>query len=123
MSTISVLIVDDEEEFASTLAERLALRELKVTVSYSGEDALAMLRKHKVDVVLLDVMMPGIGGLDTLKAILAADADAAVIMLSGHADINTAVQGINQGAYYYLVKPVNIDELVHRIEDAHGGVG
>ena len=123
MTGIAVLIVDDEAEFATALAERLALRGMEISVSYSGEDALETLGDRHIDVVLLDVMMPGLGGIDTLKEILSDDPSAAVIMLSGHADINTAVQGMKLGASDYLVKPVDIDELVDRIEDAHGGAG
>lgn len=118
MARISVLIVDDEPEFADVLSERLSLRDMDISVAYCGEDALKILEKETFDVILLDVMMPGLGGIETLTAILKQDPDAAVIMLSGHADMNTAMEGMNRGAFYYLVKPVDIEELVYRLEDA-----
>ncbi|MDJ0763850.1 MAG: response regulator [Myxococcota bacterium] len=122
MPSIRVLIVDDEQEYATALAERLTMRNLDVATADSGESALAALEKRPVDVVVLDVMMPGMGGLDVLVEIKKHYPKVSVLLLSGHAEMQTAIKGMELGAYDYLVKPVNIDELIYKIEDAHQAV-
>ena len=119
MADIRVLIVDDEKDYVAVLSERLAIRGIEVTGVTSGEDALSSLETQPVDVIVLDVMMPGLSGIETLVEIKKRYSYAAVIMLSGHADVETAIKGMELGAYDYLVKPVSIDELLYKIEDAH----
>ena len=114
-----VLLVDDEEEFREVLGERLARRGVAVTDAGSGEEALAALATGPVDVVILDVRMPGLGGIETLRRIKQAYPSVEVIMLSGVADVDTAVAGLDLGAFDYMVKPVDIEELMYRLEDAH----
>ena len=119
MTRLSVLIVDDERDFAEALAERLEIRDIDVKIAVSGEAALLALDVRACDVVVLDVGMSGMNGIDTLKAIKARFPDVGVVMLSGHADVSTAVSAMSMGAFDYLVKPVQIDELFFRIQDAH----
>lgn len=120
MSSTRVLIVDDEAEYVEVLSERLSLRGYETLGAASGEEALRLAAENPVDIVLLDVMMPGLGGIETLVQLKARNPGIAVIMLSGHADVNTAIQGMELGAYDYLVKPVTLDELLYKIEDARG---
>ena len=118
MSDFTVMLVDDEEDFILTLAKRLEKRNLRVLKAESGEAALAMLHQEPVDVVVLDVRMPSMDGLQVLKAIKAADPQIEVVMLTGHASIEAAVEGMEQGAFDYLMKPVGIDELLFKLQDA-----
>jgi DNA-binding NtrC family response regulator len=118
-AAIRVLIVDDEKEYVDALVERLGLRGVDVAGTLSGEDALRLLESKPMDVVVLDVLMPGLGGLKTLVEIKERFPETAVIMLSGHADIDTAILGMELGAFDYLVKPTGLDDLLYKIEDAH----
>ena len=115
---IRVLIVDDEVEFVETLAKRLRKRKLAVNGVTSGEAALEQLQATPMDIVVLDVKMPGMGGLDTLREIKKRYASMEVIMLTGHANMEVAIEGMDIGAFDYLMKPVEIDELVYKIQDA-----
>ena len=117
--TIKVLVVDDEEEFAQILANRLEFRNFEVTCAFSGDSALELIRKQDFDVVLLDVLMPGQNGLDTLREITAVNPLIHIIMLTGHARVDTAIQGMELGAYDYLIKPADIEELTEKIMLAH----
>lgn len=119
MSEVRVLLVDDEPEFLRTLAKRLERRGLDVAVASSGAKALQSLAARPTDVVVLDVKMPDMDGLETLEAIRRDHAGTAVVMLTGHADVEAAVQGLSQGAFDYLMKPISIDELIYKIEDAY----
>ncbi|HET9100575.1 MAG TPA: response regulator [Acidobacteriaceae bacterium] len=119
MDPIQVLIVDDEVEFLETVVKRLRKRNLMVTGVSSGEAALAELEKHPVDVVVLDVKMPGMSGLDTLREINRRHNRVKVIMLTGHASTEAAMEGMAIGAFDYLMKPTQIDELVYKIQDAY----
>ena len=112
------LVVDDEGEYVEVLEERLALRGLDVKGALSGERAIEILESDAFDVVVLDVMMPGMGGIAALVEIKKKHPDTQVIMLSGHAEMDTAIKGMELGAFDYLVKPVNLDELLYKIEDA-----
>jgi len=118
MDRCAVLVVDDELEFQEALVERLRHRGFEAASAADGEGALAQLEQRPFDVVLLDVGLPGIGGIETLERIKRAHPTIQVLMLSGHADVKLAVRGMDLGAFDYLVKPVPIEELVYRIEDA-----
>ncbi|MGE4297774.1 MAG: response regulator [Desulfovibrionaceae bacterium] len=113
-----VLLVDDEEDFLSVVAKRLAKRELRVATATSGEGALAHIEAAPVDVVVLDLKMPDMDGLQTLRAIKAMKPGIEVIMLTGHADLATAVSGMEIGAFDYLLKPTDVDELLYKLRDA-----
>ena len=117
---IKVLVVDDEEDFREALTRRLALRQLEVHSVESGEAALSTLNTQPVDVVVLDVRMPGMGGIATTQAIKHSHPLVEVILLTGHASLDASIKGMALGAFDYLLKPIGIDELVFKIEDAHG---
>jgi signal transduction histidine kinase len=113
-----VLLVDDEVDFVTSLGQRLALRDLPTLTATSGPDALAVLENHQVDVVVLDVRMPGMDGIETLRRIKEADPRVEVVMLTGHADLESALEGMRFGFFDYLTKPVQLPTLIEKIEDA-----
>jgi len=114
-----VLLVDDEVEFLQTVTKRLERRKLSVTAAHSGEEALQQLEGTGADVVVLDVRMPGLDGIETLRRIKSAHPLVEVIMLTGHASVEAAIEGMELGAFDYLMKPVEFDELLYKIQDAH----
>ncbi len=115
---IKVLLVDDEASFVETLSKRLALRRLEVVTAASADEALAILDRDEIDVVVLDVRMPGIGGIEATRMIRKAHPAVEVILLTGHASLEASMEGMTMGAFDYLLKPVSIDELMFKIEDA-----
>ncbi len=117
--TTRVLIVDDEEKFADYLNKRLSNRDYTVSVALSGEEALEKIKDHKFDVVILDVLMPGMDGIETLRSIKKIKPLTEVIMLTGHASVESGVEGMKLGAYDYLMKPCDIDELVSKLNKAY----
>lgn len=116
---VRVLLVDDEESYVETLRKRLMRRGLSVMIANSGEQALATLNDNPMDVVLLDVKMPGMDGMETLTRIKQAHPRVEVIMLTGHANVDVAIRGMEQGAFDYLMKPAEMDDLYYKIQDAH----
>lgn len=118
MSEPRVLIVDDEKEFASTLAERLNLRDMDAMAVYCAEDALALIHTadHVPDVVLLDLKMPNIDGLQALEAIKQYDPSIEVIMLTGHGE-KKIIEGISNMILAYIIKPVDLKELIKKINE------
>ena len=118
MGTPNILLVDDETEFVENLAERLRLRGFTVRIAPDGARALELIRAEPFNGVVLDVMMPGMDGLETLREIKKIDATVEVILLTGHARTQAALEGIREGAFDYLIKPVDIDELSFRLQDA-----
>lgn len=117
MST-KVLLVDDEEQFVDVLAQRLETRGFHVSTAFNGDDAIAYVEAHDVDVVILDVLMPGRNGIETLQEIRRIRPITEVIMLTGHGTVETAIQGMKFGAYDYLMKPTDTAELVEKITAA-----
>lgn len=118
MDQIDVLLVDDETDFLDSLTERLSLRSLQVITATSGPEALELLTARPVDVVVLDVRMPGMDGIETIKEIKKSHPLVEVILLTGHASLQASIQGMELGAFDYLLKPAAIDELVYKIQDA-----
>jgi len=114
-----IMIVDDEESFTNSLAERLELREFDVTVSFSGNDALEKIKKLNFDVIILDVAMPGIDGIEALREIKKIKPLTEVIMLTGHATVETAIEGMKLGATDYLMKPCEAEDLMEKINNAY----
>jgi DNA-binding NtrC family response regulator len=118
----SVLLVDDEASFVETLSKRIAKRNLKVSIALSGLEALDKLKAgggaSNFDVVILDVKMPGMDGLETLAAIKQKHPNMEVIMLTGHATVESAIEGMKAGAFDYLMKPCDIDLLLAKIDRA-----
>jgi two-component system, NtrC family, sensor kinase len=116
---IRVLVVDDEVEFVDVLQERLANRGFDVFKAYSGDEALQGLDETNPDVVILDFMLPGRDGLSTLNEIKQRHPLVGVIMLTGHAKLETAVEGMKLGAYDFLIKPIETRSLVEKITRAY----
>lgn len=116
MEKFAILLVDDKEEFVSALSNRLLLQGMEVHTATKGEDALAMLQEKTTDVVILDVVMPGMGGLETLRRIKETYPHIQVIMLTGHASTKEGIEGMRLGAFDYLMKPVDIEELIAKMK-------
>lgn len=119
LEKVRTLLVDDEADFIDTLAKRMKRRGLDTSTVNSGEDAIEFLARNPVDVVILDVKMPGMDGIQTLREIRQRHPLTEVIMLTGHANVEVAIQGMEMGAFDYLMKPMAIDDLVYKIQDAH----
>ncbi len=115
---IKILIVDDEIAFANTLAQRLQMRGLKVGVAYDGEQALSKLKEDELDVVVLDLKMPGMDGMEVLQEIKKAYPNIQVIMLTGHGTDKDEEQAKKLGGFDFLNKPVDIDTLEQKIKAA-----
>jgi len=118
MENLKILLVDDEEEFVTTLAERLELRGLQARVALNGEAALQMIEADTPQIVILDVMMPGIGGFEVLRRIKAQHPQLPVILLTGRGSEKEGVKGMQLGAFDYLMKPLNIEELIKKMQEA-----
>ena len=115
----NVLLVDDEAPFVETMTKRLTKRNLNVLKSFSGEEALETLKGNsQIDVVILDVKMPGMDGIETLKEIRKAFPLVEVIMLTGHATVETSIEGMRLGAFDYLMKPCDMEVLMEKVNAA-----
>ena len=114
-----ILVVDDEEKFVHYLSKRLMNRHFDVTSSSSGEDAVEKVKSDGFDVVIMDVIMPGMSGLEALASIKELSEKVEVILLTAHASTQDGVEGIKSGAFDYLTKPVEMDHLVSKIRQAH----
>ncbi len=118
MQNLRILLVDDEEEFVTTLAERLELRGLQARAATNGEDALHMIEADTPQIVILDVMMPGLGGLEVLKQIKSQNPQIHVILLTGRGSTKEGIEGMQLGAFDYLMKPIDIEELIKKMQEA-----
>jgi len=116
---IKVLIADDEKEFVDTLLARLEIRDFSVTAVYSGKAAIEMIEKVKFDVIILDVLMPEMDGIETLKLIKEKSPLTPVIMLTGEATVDNAIQGMKLGAFDFLIKPTDTERLAEKINQAN----
>jgi DNA-binding NtrC family response regulator len=114
-----MLLVDDEDDFRITLAERLKLRKIDVTDAGSGNEAIELVRQKSFDVAVIDVKMPGIDGIETLKQIKQIQPAMEIVMLTGHASIESGIEAMKLGAYNYIMKPCDIDELLIKTGDAY----
>jgi DNA-binding NtrC family response regulator len=119
VSACRVLLVDDEAGFLEPLLKRLNKRGITATASTSGEEALERVQAEPPDVVVLDVKMPGMSGLETLRKIKKNRPLVEVIMLTGHASVEAAIEGMELGAFDYLMKPLELDDLLNKIQDAY----
>jgi DNA-binding NtrC family response regulator len=115
---IKILLVDDEKEFVDTLSERLEMREFDVSVAYSGVAAIGLLDDQSFDVIVLDVLMPGMDGIETLKRMKELAPLTQIIMLTGNATVGNAISGMKHGAYDFLLKPVETRAFVKKINAA-----
>ncbi|MCD6562066.1 MAG: response regulator [Deltaproteobacteria bacterium] len=119
MDYFRTLVVDDEEDFLETLVKRLKKRHIDTTGVPSGELAIEELKKKLFDVVILDVKMPGgMDGIKTLREIKKIQPLAEVIMLTGHASVETSIEGMKLGAFDYLMKPIKLDDLLSKLAQA-----
>ena len=119
MSKPLVMLVDDEVPFVEIMTKRLEKRSLQIISAYDGQEALEKLDKNRnVDVVILDVKMPGMDGIEALREIKKTHPLIEVIMLTGHATVETAIEGMRLGAYDYLMKPCEMDQLMLKVEEA-----
>jgi DNA-binding NtrC family response regulator len=116
---MKVLVVDNETEFASTLAERLRLRKIKAESVYSGAEALAAIPRFLPDVMILDMQMPDMTGLEVLERVKAVDPTIEVILLTGHGSFDAGITGMELGAFDYIVKPVDLIQLMEKIAEAY----
>jgi two-component system OmpR family response regulator len=119
MASFRVLIVDDEEEFVETIVKRLKERGLAAEGVTSGKQALELMQTQDFDVVILDVKMPGMDGIETLREIKKRKPMTEVIMLTGHGSVESGIQGLQLGAYNYVMKPVPLDELLEQMNQAY----
>ncbi len=116
---IHLLMVDDEEKFLHALTERLKLKFFDITPVTNGEDAIAVAQKAQFDVAVVDLQMPGIDGVELLKILKKSHRFLEIIILSGHATIDTAVDCTKLGAFKVLEKPCSFDKLVETITEAY----
>jgi len=119
MDKFRVLIVDDEDDFREAIIKRLRARKVDVEGADSGQKALDMLTNEDFDVVVLDVKMPGMDGIETLRELKLKKPLVEVIMLTGHASVESGIQGMQLGAFDYVMKPVALDDLMDKLRQAH----
>ena len=115
---IKILLIDDEEEFISTLAERLELRGYQCRTAGDGESGIQMIENERFDIAILDLMMPGLNGLDTLRQIKTTNKELPVILLTGHGSTKDGMEGMRLGAFDFLIKPLDIYVLIEKIKSA-----
>jgi DNA-binding NtrC family response regulator len=119
MAIATIMLVDDEVPFVEAMTKRLKRRDLEVEQAFRGDEALKKLTADsKAEVVILDVKMPGMDGVETLKAIKSQAPLVEVIMLTGHATVESAIEGMKLGAFDYLLKPCDMDHLLDKVSEA-----
>jgi len=118
MKELKILIVDDEERFLATTKKLLSKNGYEALTAQSGKDALELIERHMIHVVILDVKMPVMDGIETLREIKKRFPLVEVIMLTGHATVESAVDGLKSGATDYLMKPTDVEELIKKAEEA-----
>jgi DNA-binding NtrC family response regulator len=123
MEPYTALLVDDEKDFVSTLAERLSLRGVDTVVANDGFEAIDVLEDVKPAVVVLDIMMPGLGGLDVLARIKSDHPEMPVILLTGHGLTKDGIEGMRRGAFDYMVKPIKLEGLLEKMNEAVQAAG
>jgi len=116
---INILIVDDEEQFLESMGKRLEVRDFYVITANRGEKAIEAARKYAVDIALVDLKMPGINGEETLKTLKDEHKWMEIVILTGHGNIDSAVECTRSGAYSYLQKPCKLEELLETLKEAY----
>lgn len=119
MTKINLLIVDDEIEFAATLAERMELRGIATQTANNGKEALEMVHASPPDLVVLDLKMPDMSGLEVLQSIKSMHPSIEVIMLTGHGSTASGIEGMEKGAFDYIMKPVDLNDLLEKLKLAY----
>ena len=117
MNKIKILLIDDESEFTSTLAERLEIRGYDAKTTDSGETGIELIQNGNFDIAILDLLMPGMSGLETLRQIKIINTALPVILLTGHGSTKEGVEGMRIGAADYLMKPLDINDLMVKINE------
>lgn len=115
----NVLLIDDDKDFLDVMTERMEARGLDVASSTSAEDALSMIKKGAYDCIILDLQMPGMDGIEALKAIKEIQPEAQIILLTGHATVEKGVEAIKLGATDFIEKPADLETLTRKIKNAH----
>jgi len=119
MTIAKVMLVDDEKPFVDTMVKRLNKREVEIVPAYNGQEALEKLAQdNTIEVVILDIKMPVMDGMEALGKIKSSHPLVEVIMLTGHGTVETGIEGMKKGAFDYLMKPCNTDELVEKVLEA-----
>jgi DNA-binding NtrC family response regulator len=121
VAPIRILLVDDEICYVNVLANRLFKRNILAAKAFSGTEAIQALRKEDFDVIILDLKLEDMDGIEVLKILKKMDPTVNVIMLTGHGSEEAAKDGIKEGAYDYLTKPCELDELIKKIREANAG--
>ena len=119
MATVQLLLVDDEERFLATTKTLLQKRGIDVLTATSGAEAIEIMDRNPVDVVVLDVKMPGLDGVEVLRRLKQDHPLVEVIMLTGHASVETAFEGMKLGALDYVTKPCDVADLLQKINEAY----
>jgi len=119
MEKFRLMVVDDEVDFLETIVKRLQARGIEVTGVESGYQALEVLDQRRPDVIILDVKMPGMDGIETLREIKKKKPLTEIIMLTGHASVESGIKGMQLGAFDYLMKPIALDELLEKVRQAY----
>jgi DNA-binding NtrC family response regulator len=119
LDTINLLIVDDEKDFVDSIGRSLGLRGFNVIGAHSGAKALEAAREHRIDIALVDLKMPGMDGQETLKALKTEHASMEIVILTGHGTIDSAAACSRDGAYAYLQKPCEFDQLLETLSQAY----
>ena len=115
----NVLLVDDEEQFLDVFSKRLQGRGLKIDTASSGEQAVKQAKGKNFDAIVLDLAMPGMGGIETLKRLKEQNPDLQIIILTGHGTVEKSVEAIKAGAVDFMEKPVDINKLMEKVGEAH----
>lgn len=118
MPNTRVLLIDDEQDFAQIIAERLSRRGVEVELASNGPEGIAKAKERRFDAVLLDLAMPGMDGMETLRHLLELDPHVQVVILTGHGSVAAGVEAIKHGAADFVEKPADIDTLVGKLSDA-----
>lgn len=118
MSAMRILLIDDEPDFLDLMSKRLGRRGVDLAVAPDGEQGLAAAANDEFDVIILDVRMPGMDGIEVLRRLREIHIRAEVLLLTGHASLEAARQGLELGAFDYLIKPVSINDLLFKLQDA-----
>lgn len=118
MEKMKLMLVDDEERYLQTTSKLIEKKGVEVITARSGEEALEKLKARDVHVVILDMKMPGMDGNETLKAVKSLYPLIEIILLTGHASVDSAIDGLKNGAFDYLMKPADIDQILEKALDA-----
>jgi DNA-binding NtrC family response regulator len=119
MSKARILFVDDEKDFVEVVAERLRGREIDVDTAFSGPEGIEQVKAHEYDAILLDLAMPEMDGMETMKQMLAHDPKLQIIILTGEGSVSAGVEAMKHGATDFVEKPADIDTLVDKFSEAH----